>query len=580
MIRQLSVRNIALIDELNLEFEQGLNVLTGETGAGKSILIDAVNLALGERADRELIQTGKESAWVEILFSVKEKPGVNQLLNEYGIYPEEDGSLLLMRELTNQGRNTCRINGRNVTLSMLREISRLLVDIHGQHQHQSILNPESHAELLDRLGGRETEQIKEQLRGYYTQWSEITREIKRIAGSEQDAERRKDLLNYQIDEISKINPQAGEEESLRRERTVLIHAEKIIQTINEAYQELYAGASGIPSASDILGKTSARLSQISDYDTKLKETELILEEVQYRLEDAIAGIREYRDSFEYDPRRLEAIESRLELINNLKRKYGKTLEEVLQYKAKLLKELEDLENSSEKLIKLKNERLKLFDRLIELCRSLSKKRREMAAYLEKELVEHLKTLNMEKTRFLTAIKNPELEGEGLDPDNPAITGNGYDTIEFLISTNPGEPLKPLAKIVSGGEMSRIMLSFKTVMGDMDEIPTLIFDEIDVGISGRTASRAAEKMGSISRNHQVICVTHLPQIAAMADTHFSIRKISEGNRTRTTVKRLDLEERQAELARMIGGEHLTRLSLDHANELIIQAEKQKMQLIHS
>jgi DNA repair protein RecN (Recombination protein N) len=574
MIQQLSIENIALIDQLNLEFDNGLNILTGETGAGKSILIDAVNLALGERADRELIQTGKDAARVEILFSLKDNHKINNLLNEYGILPEEDGSLLLMRELTIQGRNTCKINGRNVTLSMLREISRHLVDIHGQHQHQSILNPESHLSLLDRLGGREIEQVKEQLGKYYRRWREIMRETKKITGSEWDVERQKDLIRYQIDEISKVNPSAGEEESLRRERTVLIHAEKIIHTISEAYQDLYTGSSALPSASDILGKICAKLSQISDYDDGLKDITDILDEVRYRLEDAISKIREYKDFFEYDPYRLDAIENRLEQLNSLKRKYGKTIEEVLQYQTELMKELQELENSSERLEQLQNEKLRLYSHLVELCRKLSKKRREMAVCLEKELVEHLKSLNMEKTKFTVNLINPELAGEGLDPNNSTITENGYDTVEFLISTNPGEPLKPLTKIVSGGEMSRIMLSFKTIMGDMDEIPTLIFDEIDVGISGRTASRAAEKLGCISKNHQVICVTHLPQIAAMADAHFSIRKTTETNRTRTTVKRLNFQERQSELARMIGGENLTRLSLDHASELITQAENQK------
>lgn len=567
MIREISIQNIALIDELTISFDSGFNVLTGETGAGKSIIIDAVNLALGERADRELIKTGKDYARVEILFDLgKNQERINRILSDYGISPEEDGCLLLMRELNNQGRNLCKVNGRLVTLSMLRGISRHLVDVHGQHQHQSLLNPESHIEFLDRLGAKDVKEIKNELAQTWSSWQKIKKEIDKIKELNRDSERRKDILRYQIDEITKAELKPSEEEIIQKERAILYNAERIANIINNAYKALYTGDTQIPSVLDSLAEIVSTLYDIQGFDEELDVIINRLESFQYDLEDAVRELRAYRDRFEYDPTRLASLDARLDTILTMKRKYGETIEDILKLRDEMESELDMLENSQERLKTLEEEYAKMYKIILQKCRNLSAIRRKWAKFLEKRLTEELNDLNMSKTVFKVSISNPD---KAMAEEIPiqGITANGYDKVEFLISPNPGEPLKPLAKIISGGEMSRLMLAFKNIIGDLDEIPTMIFDEIDVGISGRTAQKTAEKIGSISRNKQVICVTHLPQIAAMADCHFVIEKVISEKHTRTLVTRLNLEDRKAEIARMIGGSSLTQLSLDHAGELI-------------
>jgi len=574
MIREISIKNIALIDDLTISFDKGFNVLTGETGAGKSIIIDAVNLALGERADRDLIQTGKDYARVEILFDLENNQNrINKILSDLGIPPEVDGSLLLMRELNNQGRNICKVNGRLVTLSMLREISRHLVDVHGQHQHQFLLNPETHIVILDRLGNNEINGLKNELAQTWHSWHQIKKEIERINSLNQNGERRKDLLRYQIDEIIKADLKPYEEENIRKERAILSNAEKIANAINDAYQILYSGNSDIPSVLDSLAETVNNLHNLQGIDENLDGIVNRLEDIQYDLEDIARELRMYRDSFEYDPSRLAYLDARLDIIMTMKRKYGETIEDILKLKSEMELELDMIENCQEKLEILQKEYFREYRRLLQQCRELSAIRRKWAKFLEERLIKELSDLNMSKTIFKVSISNPDNTSADENPIE-GITANGYDKVEFLISPNPGEPLKPLAKIISGGEMSRLMLAFKNIIGDLDEIPTMIFDEIDVGISGRTAQKTAEKIGSISKTKQVICITHLPQIAAMADCHFVIEKVTVGNRTRTTVTQLCFEERKEEIARMIGGSSLTQLSLQHAAELIESAIKFK------
>lgn len=567
MISNLSIKNIALIDELNIEFDKGLNILTGETGAGKSIIIDSVNLVLGERADKELIQTGKDYAAVEVLFSLDDSTKVNELLTEFGIPAEEDNTLLLMRELSSQGKNTCRINGRMVTLSMLKQVTRFLVDIHGQHKHQALLQPESHIKMLDQLGGKELSDIKEAVKSTYHAWREIRQKIKKIAGITEDGERRKDLLIYQINEIESANLSPGEEDDLKKERELLLNAEKIINIVNEAYNELYVGKPGIRSITDSLSYILSKLSQIQSYDKILNETAANLEDISYRMEDAIMHLRDFKESLDFEPYRLDEIEKRLDVISNLKRKYGKSIEDILNLKEELEKELFELENSQESLDELNRQSERAFSQLVELCKELSLKREECAEKIEKAIMKELSELNMEKTLFKVSIEHPSVDQLDCHNDNSHISANGFDRVEFLISPNPGEPLKPLSKIISGGEMSRIMLAFKTILGNHDEIPTLIFDEIDVGISGRTAATVGDKMHNLSKSHQIICVTHLPQIAAKADAHFIIQKDIENDKTKTFVNRLDEEGKVHEIARMIGGTNITKLSLEHARELI-------------
>ncbi|HHY82042.1 MAG TPA: DNA repair protein RecN [Clostridiales bacterium] len=573
MIREISIQNIALIDDLTISFDEGFNVLTGETGAGKSIIIDSVNLALGERADRELIQTGKDFARVELLFSLPDADRINGILEDFGITPEEDGTLLLMRELTSQGKNLCKVNGRSVTLSMLREISRHLVDVHGQHHHQSLLSPESHIDILDRFGGTELAELKSELRHAYLSWQDIKKEISKILGWNKDGERRRDILKYQIDEIVKASLKPGEEDTLRKERTILLNAEKIATIVNDAYNALYTGGRGTLPILDGLAEVVSQLRSIQDIDQTLDDIAGRLENLQYTMEDSIQDLRVYRDSFEYDPDRLEQIESRLNEILVLKRKYGSTIEDILKLKAEMEAELDAIDNSQERLEALYKENDVHYKKVLRLCEKTTGMRKKCAAFLEKELTKELAYLNMNKTVFKVNIVSPDYNA-GEDAEITGVTENGCDTVEFLISPNPGEPLKPLSKIISGGEMSRVMLAFKSILGELDEIPTMIFDEIDVGISGRTAQKVAEKIGSIARNRQVICVTHLPQIASMADCHFVIEKTVTNGHTRTNVTKLNLAERKYEIARMIGGSNLTPISLEHAGELIESALQHK------
>lgn len=573
MLMHLSVKNLALIDQINMDFDKGLNILTGETGAGKSIIIDAVNLILGNRADRDLIQTGKDYAFVEAVFDISKHPHIIQILDELGIEMEEDGSLLIVRELSASGKNICRINGRIVTLSILRNLSRYLVDIHGQHEHQSLLRVEQHGELLDMLGGAKIEKSKEKVREIYNLWRQIHRKIKKLSHLGTDGERRKDILQYQINEIESANLREGEEEELTRERDRLINAEKIINIVNSAYQDIYSGSGNFHSAFDLIGRCASQLKEIADIEPSLDSLSQRIEEIFYQLEDIAFELRNYRDEFEHDPYRLDEIEKRLETIRDLKRKYGPNLSDIFSYLKEIKEELETLENSQEILDKLLKQEEEIYNQLLEDCHILSNQRKETAKIFEEQLIKQLKELGMEKSKFVVNIESIDNVSDSFEIRD-RLTPNGYDIIEFMISTNPGEPVKPLSKIISGGEMSRIMLAFKTILAQVDNIPTLIFDEIDVGISGRIAHVVGEKMGNISRSRQVICVTHLPQIAAMADNHYKIEKLYVGEYTRTMASKLDKRQRQEEIARMTGGRTLSKANMEHASELIRMAQEYK------
>ena len=376
MIREISIQNIALIDELTISFDEGFNVLTGETGAGKSIIIDSVNLALGERADRDLIQAGKDYARVELLFSLTEnQKQVNDILSEFGIPSEEDGSLLLMRELTNKGRNLCKVNGCLVTLSMLRRISNHLVDVHGQHQHQSLLTPESHISFLDRLGEKDMHDLKIELANNWYSWQKIKKEIDKIQGWNQDGERRKDVLRYQIDEIIKAELKPEEEEDLKKERSILAHAERIVKAVSSAYQMLYSGNSSFTSVQDSLAETIGKLQSVQGIDNELDSIINQLEALLYNLEDSINELRAYRDGFDYDPSRLELLDARLDVILAMKRKYGQTVEDILQLKTEMESELDMLDNSQERLEILQEKSRELYKLILEQCRVLSKTRK-------------------------------------------------------------------------------------------------------------------------------------------------------------------------------------------------------------
>lgn len=566
MLSHLQIKNIALIDQVTIEFDEGLNIITGETGTGKSIVIDSMNLLLGERADRNLIRVGEETAYVEGIFNLEDIEKVSPILDSYGIVAD-DGVLIVARELSATGKNICRINGRAVTLSALKKVTKHLIDIHGQHEHQSLLSIESHKIFLDSFGGKYIENTKRQVSDCYRELKKIQRKIDKIGGSDRNGRVRRDYIKYQLNEIIEANLMEDEDEELIHERAKLQNAEQIMEGIVNAYNLLYSGWSSMPSIYDGLGNICSELSNLSTLDKSLVELSDRFNNIYYELGDSIEQLRNYKDSFYFDENRLDEIERRLNVINDLKRKYGTTIEEIIKYGQELEEELEQIENNSQILNELKEKEELMLKQLYSMCENLSTKRRKVADEFESQLLQQLSDLGMDQTKFSVEIKS----------DKNNISSDGFDEIEFLISPNPGEPLKPLAKIASGGEMARIMLAFKTILADVDNIPTLIFDEIDVGISGRIAQIVAQKMAIISSSHQLICVTHLPQIAAMADRHFSIEKYTDEKRTYTTARVLHEGERQMELAKMLGDARLSKLSLDHALELISNSNAYKAKL---
>lgn len=561
MLLHLHIENYALIQELSIEFAPGLNILTGETGAGKSIIIGAMNLVLGERADRELIRSGSETAAVQALFDCKDKDNIRRLLNEQGIPMEEDGTVLLARNLSLNGRNTCYINGTMVTLSVLKEAGGYLVDVHGQHEHQSLLRRDTHRDVLDGLGGAEFSLQKERVRLAYDRWNALYQEILRLTGIGPEGERKKDVYQYQIEEIEKAELRPGEEEELRQEYAILQNAEKIILHIEAAYEALSGGADR-QAVMDGVGGVMEDMNQIRGFSETLAEIAADAESVYYQVEGLADRIREARDAMEFDRGRQEEIEERLAWLSTLKRKYGDSVEEILSFYERIRSEYDDLIHNEEKLGKAQAQESAAKTAYREQADALSRMRKKIAEGLSESILGQLRVLGMEKTRF--AVANPAWEGT--DIETLHWGSDGYDELEFIISTNPGEPMCPLAKIVSGGEMSRLMLAFKTILAETDAIPVLIFDEIDTGISGRMAQAVAEKMADIARYHQVICITHLPQISAMADRHYLVSKRETGGRTVTALIPLSEDAAIGETARMLGGREVTDLGLESAGEL--------------
>lgn len=561
MLLHLHIENYALIHKLSIDFSPGLNILTGETGAGKSIIIGAMNLVLGGRADRDLIRAGAETAAVQALFDCRGKSELIDMLAEQGISPEEDGTILLARNLSLSGRNTCFINGTMVTLSILKEAGSYLVDVHGQHEHQSLLRRETHQAVIDAMGDAEFIRQKERVKQAYTAWHDLKKEAARLAGIGPEGERLKDVYRYQLEEIEKAELRSGEEEELRQELRILQNAEKIILHIEGAYEAL-SGSTDRGAVMDMVGGIMEDMNQIRQYSETLQEIAADVENVYYQLEGLTDRIRDCRDSMEFDRARQEQIEERLMVLNSLKRKYGDTVEEILAYYQKTAAEYDDLIHNEEKLEAVKAQEAAAKEAYLKEAAALSRMRRDIAEGLSQSILTELKQLGMEKTRF--SVANPAWEGT----DTSALPwgADGFDAVEFLISTNPGEPMYPLTKIVSGGEMSRLMLALKTILAEADAIPLLIFDEIDTGISGRIAQAVAEKMADIARYHQVICITHLPQISAMADRHYLVMKHTEEDRTLTSLKPLSEPEAVEEIARMLGGRQVTQTSLNNAGEL--------------
>jgi DNA repair protein RecN (Recombination protein N) len=555
MLSRLVIKNIALIDELIIDFTGDMNVLSGETGAGKSIIVDSVNLALGERADRELIRTGAQNASVEAWFS--KAPGeAAKILSEQQI--EAIGEIVISRELSVTGKNICRINGILVSLTLLKSISDILVDMHGQHEHQSLFNEKNHIEMLDSFGER-IEELKDEVGKAYFEYTAVNKRLRSIFGAEGDRERKIDILKFQISEIKQANIKKGEEEELAILKKRMNASEEIMGALSSSYDSLYnAEPLNVLSA---LKDISGKLKPLSRLDAKYDEIAAKVDDAYYSLDEITSDIRTDMDSFNFDPKELEETEERLAHIGNLKRKYGDPAADG-EFIIRAEQELSDLVDSErlEKELTVKSEELKRA--LYEKSVKLSNLRRETAAVFREKMMEQLADLGMSSATFSVDFHDTPPIGEC------SFTDSGIDTAEFYISTNKGEPEKPLRKIASGGEISRIMLALKNISADRGGIPTMIFDEIDTGISGRIAQVVAEKLQAISRNRQVICVTHLPQIACMADRHFMVSKTSDENSTKTNVTILESEERISEIARLSGGD--SQAAKEHAREMLKNA----------
>ncbi len=577
MLLQLEIRNIALIEHVCLEFGEGLNVLTGETGAGKSIIIDSLSAILGERISRDIIRTGADRAFVEAVFRV-DNERFEDLFESLGIDAESDGTLILSRELSTAGKSVCRVNGRMVTASVLRDFSSRLVDLHGQHDSQSLLKTENHILLLDSFAGEQIASIKREYDDILDKYRQVRKKLRDLTGDPGERERRIDLLRYQVDEIKKSAIRSGEEEELNRQRTYLANAEKILSSLSSAYDLLYTGGRR-GAALDLANDALTDISGICAYDERFEKLRSRLEDAIYQLTDVAEDIRRERDSVEFEPGMLDSIEERLDLIFRLKRKYGKSIEEVLEYCEKCERELTELEESTERIGQLERDLAETEEKLYKTAQKLHESRLEAARFLEEKIEGELRQLQFKNARFKVGIVFNDSRGSG-----PAeFTQNGLDSVEFMFSANAGEPLKPLARIASGGEMSRVMLAIKTILADIDGVPVLVFDEIDTGISGKTAQTVGEKLFFISTGRQVLCVTHLTQIACMADRHFLIEKVTHDNSTRTVVKVLEGADRRDEIARLLGGSSTSDITMKHSEEILeiskavknrILAEKRK------
>ncbi len=557
MLVEIHIRNFAIIEDLTLRFGEGLNVLTGETGAGKSIIIDAVSLLLGGRASTDVIRAGADRAEVEGHFHLGARAtDITPLLEAEGL--EDEGDLLILaREVRQNGRNICRVNGRAVTLSLLSEIGQQLVDIHGQSEHLSLLRVREHVELLDRYAGLEAERAE--MARLVHSLRQVRGELADLRRDERELARRIDLLTYQVQEIADARLEPGEEEALEAERRRLANAEQIMLLATEITQALEDGTDEQMSAVDLLGQAVQSLTRLARIDPDMEGTRRQIEELSYQLSDVTRDLRRYREGIEFNPARLAEVEERLDLIYNLKRKYGDSVEEVLAFGERAQAELDGITHAGERIAELEAEEERLLRTIGEVGQRLSAARREAGERLAQAVERELGDLRMERARFSVDLQwQDDPEGAYVGDRRLAFDATGLDQVEFLISANPGEPLRPLARVASGGETARLMLALKAVLSRADETPTLIFDEIDVGIGGRVGAIVGRKLWGLaapgvrgSRAHQVLCVTHLPQLAAYGDTHYHVIKTVEGERTLTHVRQLAGEERVKELAAMLG-----------------------------
>jgi DNA repair protein RecN (Recombination protein N) len=567
MLQELYICNFVLIDEVRLPFHPGLNVLTGETGAGKSILMDALSLVAGARGSADFVRTGEEKATIEAYFTFQtEQPDIVALCQDLGI--EYDGDLLVVREMMANGKTVCRVNGRIVTRQMLRQLGEHLLAIHGQHEQHHLLQPHRYLNMIDRYGDEQIAEMADRYRELYQAYCAALQQWREAQTGERDRAQRTDLLQFQLEEIRQAKLVPGEDESLEIERKRLLHAERLFQAAAGAYRMLYEGSDRQPAAMDLIHAAIRDMGTVISLDPALAPVAELLETAAAQLEEAAWQLRDYKESVTFDPERLAQLDERLHILGKLRKKYGESVEAILAYQKKIEEELDGLLHHEENTERLSKKLQAIRLELVHAARALSRARTEVAADIAARTVAQLDDLAMPKVQLDIRIEQ-DPDPEGLDIGNQAVrfNENGIDRVEFMVSLNPGEPKRPLAKVASGGELSRIMLALKTILADAEGIETLVFDEIDTGIGGRTAHSVAQKLKKIGKGRQVLCVTHLPQVASMADAHVLVTKQEVGGQTRTHLALLNDEQRVDELARMLSGAKTTETTFQHAREML-------------
>lgn len=558
MLVSLYVKNLALIDTVELEWKDGLNILSGETGAGKSVIIGSVNLALGAKAEKEMIREGAEYALIELGFQ-SDHADVTACLKEMDLPIEEDGSILISRKIQ-PSRSVFKVNGESASARQVKSLAEFLLDIHGQHEHQSLLKKKKHMEILDGYAGGKLSILLEQYRQLYAEYGKKKKELEESMLDEESRLREAELAGFEIEEIQNAKIVIGEDEELEKDYRRMLHGRKILESVHMASEIVSSDRNG--SAGDLIGKALREMGSVSSYDEEVQNFVQQLAEIDDLLHGFHRDLTDYMESMEFSEEEFHDVENRLNVLNHLKAKYGKSLEQVLVYLDRRCKEYETYQNYDQYLEQLRNALNESHKKLLQLGKEVSKIRKESALELSEKLRKALLDLNFMQVEFEVHVES----------NQDSFSADGMDDVEFLISLNPGQPLRPLHMIASGGELSRIMLGLKTVIADKDDTETLIFDEIDAGISGKTAWKVSEKLGQLSKNHQIICITHLPQIAAMADTHFKIEKMVENESTKTKIQQLDYEKHIQEIARMVGGDDISEAAVLNAKELVEQSGK--------
>lgn len=561
MLLNLHVKNLALIEEVDVDFEKGLIVLTGETGAGKSLILGSVNIALGNKASKDMIRKGTDYSLVELTFSVSETCA--KQLKKYDIYMEEDNIITVTRKIS-EGRSISKINGETVNIKTLKNVMSLLIDIHGQHDHQSLLYTKNHLDILDKFAKDSILELKEKIKEEYSKYTKLIKKLEEFNIDEGQKAREIEFAEYEVNEIESANLKPEEDVQVEEEFKKLSNSKEIVSALSEIYNALsYETAGGL---GDIINKAVMDINSIKGMDEKISQFQTELYDIDNLCRELTSQIYDYNSGMDFNPEYVREVEERLDVINHLKLKYGNSIEEILRYKEEKEEYLEKLNNMTDEMESVKNQISELEGTLNNLCTKLSEQRKKAAKELEVLVKQALVDLNFIAVEFEIQITRKESIGE-----------NGFDNVEFMISTNPGESVKPLVKVASGGELSRIMLAIKSILATEDDIDTLIFDEIDTGISGQTAMKVAEKMAKISRNHQVICISHLSQIVAMADSHYLIKKTADENSTTTSIKKLTRQQSIEELVRINGGSGITEAGLIHATEMKDMADRTKSNL---